>query len=394
MKSRIILYVCVLFYIYSCNSVETPPTLPDMLVLVGSEQQAVDFGFIKSEHAQTPFLDELAANGFIFTNGYFLSDDRRANIRSILHGISPMRYRSELDSLMKSYLMRMSFVSQEDIARWQDNFLSEQLRQYPTMPRELTEKGYEATFIGPESSIYPKAAGFDKIIEFNTNYVPSRDGDLIVKAFHEFAQSKSPQFVFLVTPTLSEQYIKSFSTPSETVDSTTQAQQYFAHCTAYDLFYNKIFNLFKQTRPAAERISVFIQSSGKRDANDLAFRSPVIFHTESIRPAASKALVQSTDIFPTLMDLIDAQIPESLTGLSLEEVLKGQKEKVRNSVVGNFSDGYFIRNHNIFFITDTELKTHRLYELSQDPYCRDNMIDYHPAKTKRYVSELETLMGE
>ena len=115
-------------------------------------------------------------------------------------------------------------------------------------------------------------------------------------------------------------------------------------------------------------------------------RVPLIFHCPALllQGIESKALVELTDIAPTILELIGENIPEWMTGKSLFKILKGTKSPDfhKNSVYCEYIDALdaldatratMYRTEKYKLIIYHGHNTGELYNLETDPEEFNNL---------------------
>lgn len=78
--------------------------------------------------------------------------------------------------------------------------------------------------------------------------------------------------------------------------------------------------------------------SGKQNQYDHTLRVPLFIAGPGIPPGRTAAMVYLRELYPTSCDLAGIAIPESVTGRSFAEVLKGESEGHHDAVFGSFTD--------------------------------------------------------
>ena len=109
-----------------------------------------------------------------------------------------------------------------------------------------------------------------------------------------------------------------------------------------------------------------MQMWGKHSAFEEANRSAFIVKAPGIKPQVSSALVESLDIFPTLLDYCqpkDKKINHELDGLSLKKLLKGEENSVREAAKSYWRGKVSIRTKTHRLITDKSGKKVELYKM-------------------------------
>ena len=129
---------------------------------------------------------------------------------------------------------------------------------------------------------------------------------------------------------------------------------------------------------------------GKHNLFEEALRSPLIITYPEIQKKgkASKAIVETVDIFPTLCDLAEITIPDFANGVSLKSTLDNPKSKGHDAYSYN-SGGNTIRTNQYRF---TELRNgfYELYDHKVDPYETNNIANKNP----KLVEQLKPLLDK
>jgi len=116
------------------------------------------------------------------------------------------------------------------------------------------------------------------------------------------------------------------------------------------------------------------------------------------RQSAKKigGLVQHTDICPTLLDLLNVEIPGRITGRSLRRHIESGENVQTDYIVGGWDNHGFVRTPEWNYIDrwnpgETYLE---LYDTREDPIESINVVDHHPAiaadlrnKLMRYIRQ-------
>ena len=73
---------------------------------------------------------------------------------------------------------------------------------------------------------------------------------------------------------------------------------------------------------------------GKQNLYDHSLRVPLAISGPGISPGTNNSLVYLLDVFPTLCDLTGMPIPDTVEGVSLAPILRGQTNSLRSSILG------------------------------------------------------------
>ncbi len=143
---------------------------------------------------------------------------------------------------------------------------------------------------------------------------------------------------------------------------------------------------------------------GKNGMHDFSYRSPVLFYWKDRIQTTfnTTSLVTSADIVPTILDLAGARIPEGLDGRSLKPLIEGKPMQERTHIVGyndkrrvpDYAFGkeeaaYYVRTHRWQFIWRPELEEMQLYDVTVDPFARNDLIKNFPHLVDGFLSNIE-----
>ncbi|MBN1458188.1 MAG: sulfatase [Armatimonadetes bacterium] len=106
-----------------------------------------------------------------------------------------------------------------------------------------------------------------------------------------------------------------------------------------------------------------------------------------------RALTETVDIFPTILDLLGLTAPESVQGESLVPLITGASPAVHDFVFARAEGAprsYLIRNQNWAMILFRGGKLRALYDLEADPWQVRNVIDDRPEVAERMIAAFRT----
>ncbi len=119
-------------------------------------------------------------------------------------------------------------------------------------------------------------------------------------------------------------------------------------------------------------------------------RAPLLIRAPGVKANgnSSKALVEFIDIYPTLCDLADLPIPESLDGVTLTPLLESTAEKVKDVAISQYPRhhegrehmGYAMRTDRYRYVEwidaqSGDITARELYDHSTDSQENDNIAD-------------------
>ena len=121
---------------------------------------------------------------------------------------------------------------------------------------------------------------------------------------------------------------------------------------------------------------------GKHTLSEYALRSALIIKTPGMPDPGipTDAIVESTDIYPTLLDLTGLSIPDYLVGQSLKGILQDPQAKVDQTAFSYFRKGISMRlpRYRITKYFRKEKPIIELYDYQADPYETLNIAGEHP----------------
>ena len=144
---------------------------------------------------------------------------------------------------------------------------------------------------------------------------------------------------------------------------------------------------------------------GKGGSNLRRYNTGIVWQMRfpDAKPRTIPALVQSHDVMPTLLDLLD--VPYARTqGQSVMPLVRGKADSLRESAVigwaqfaeGNARAHASVRTHDWNYVrpVHTDDAPYLLYNLADDPLENDNVIDKHPHVAASLERDLEGVVGQ
>ena len=317
---------------------ETSPVAkrPNIVVFLSDDHGQLDSTPYGATDVTTPNMQKLADGGMTFTRAFIASPACAPSRAALLTGMMPARNGAEANHTYK----------RDDVA---------------PLPAVLQRQGYETAAFGKVAHKTTDAAryGFDKI--------DGRADAKVVEAFLESRDQTKPLCLFVGThePHVpwpdSEGYspteVKLPPTFIDTPETRQLRARYYSDVTKADTLLGKIREL---TTKKLGPDSLWIYSSdhgaqwpfGKWNLYDAGIRVPLIVAWPGVITPGSRsdAMVQWTDLLPTLIDvaggsLPDPSGPDRLDGRSFLPVLLGKTTKHRSEIFTTHSgDG----NMNIY----------------------------------------------
>jgi arylsulfatase A-like enzyme len=108
-----------------------------------------------------------------------------------------------------------------------------------------------------------------------------------------------------------------------------------------------------------------------------------------------KALVETTEIFPTVLEAFGVKKPPKAHGESLLPLMSGEKEKIRDyAYMGYFKQSMRVSDHKwAFHMYQMKGKEPELYDWENDPEQLNNVIEQNPEKAMELELELRRFIA-
>tara|TARA_A100001011_G_scaffold394850_1_gene488236 strand:+ start:340 stop:1746 length:1407 start_codon:yes stop_codon:yes gene_type:complete len=445
-----VLFLVLFFCCNGNNSTSSKKQLPNIILIIGDDHGYPYFGFMGSKYVKTPNMDSLAKNGTVFTNGYVPDNHCRPALKSLITGILPTDYKRIEQKIKSDNMLEDEFLmlSEKEKIKWINNFEYHSLQYFETLPKLLMSKGYNSFQSGKWWEYHHEYGGFiDGMTKgWKREKVDGRNwfqqfmggkgtdiGRVTNKPVFDFInQNKKDPFFIWYAPQLPHY---PFDAPNKYLDLyknkgfSKSAVQYYANCTWFDdsvgdlvkfLRDNDILNNTLliyvndngwEQEPNQEFIDHPIRShnggdKGKLSVYDQSYRTPIIFSWRNKLPfdKRKKDLIHTTDIFATILDLINISPPENIHGISYKEVINDKISNPRNFIVGNSnkirdisinadpmgkdSENYWVRSGEWFFRNNLTDETQSLFNLREDQFCNTNLAPDMPNITNEMLNKI------
>jgi iduronate 2-sulfatase len=114
---------------------------------------------------------------------------------------------------------------------------------------------------------------------------------------------------------------------------------------------------------------------GKHNTMHLSLRVPLIIRVPGKIPAVTKALVETSDIFPTLCTLAALKVPPTVQGRTFTNLFDQPEAAFRDCAHSRFGGGEAIVTENLTYTSYSNDKTRMLYNLRVDPQENSNVAN-------------------
>ncbi len=410
--------------------------LPNIVLIVGDDQGYPYFGFMGADYVETPNMDELAASGIVFTDGYVPDNHCRPSLQTLMTSTLPIQYKKDAENIRKTERLKQQGLDEEEMAKWESDFQFHAMKYFNTLPKILADYGYSSFQGGKWWEYNYQNGGFTH--GMTTGWTPEdrAEGSSWFKKFmggsglelaratmepvYEFVEQNAESPFFLWYAPELPHY--PFDAPDKYYniyadkDMTESAKRYYANCTWFDDGVGELMRFLKEKGEFDNTLFVYVNDNGweqnpdqefrhdslrwhnggdkgKLSIFDQSFRTPIIFSWEGKIEGGTRNsnLIHSADIPATVLDLIEKPIPDSYFGESYKDVISGKALSIRNEIFGNVTqmrweedmmgrkvDGYWVRTPEWFFKWNKTTEEVGLYDMYKDPSNNENLMDDNP----------------
>ena len=449
-SKNLILFLLLLFSCGGNNSVLKNKQLPNIVLIIGDDHGYPYFGFMGSKYVKTPNMDSLAKNGTVFTNGYVPDNHCRPALKSLITGLLPTEYKRIEQKIKSDKMMEDSFLMMNETEKmeWVNNFEYHSLQYFETLPKLLQSKGYNSFQSGKWWEYHYDYGGFtDGMTKgWKREKVNGRNwfqqfmggegteiGRVTNKPVFDFINknNRDPFFIWYA-PQLPhypfdapEKYLKLYRNKG----FSKSAEKYYANCTWFDDGVGDLMKFLKEKSLLKNTLLVYVNDNGweqepnqefidhpirshnggdkgKLSVYDQSFRTPIIFSWPDQIPANAekKDLIHSTDIYATILDLVNIFPPNESHGASYKNVINDKAYNIRKEIIGNSNkvrdigqdadpmgkdeENYWIRSGQWFFRINLTNNTQALYNLREDQFCNQNLASERPNISNEMLNKI------
>ena len=411
---------------------------PNIVLIIGDDHGYPYFGFMGADYVHTPNMDQLAASGTLFTDGYVSDNHCRPSLQTLITGLLPIDFHQRNFELMNEAISSLK-INEDSIQAFKERFdrMAQGFPYFVTLPKLLAEIGYVSFQGGKWWEYSYQNGGFTHGMTKGWTQEELKEPGWFIKHMGgdgmDLARvTNQPVFDFLEKTTGHPFFIwYAPSLPHYPFDAplkyyslykdqelSESAKQYYANCTWFDESVGELIKHLKEIGAFDHTLFIYVNDNGweqephqefsddpmrshnggdkgKSSIYDMSFRSPIIFSWNDVIPAGirSDALIHSSDIPATILDLVGINLPDDFFGISFKAVIEGTIEDLRDHVLGNVIttrsrdpnevmgrhvEGYWIRQDHWFMrwhVTDNEIE---LFDLRNDRRNEYNRSDEFP----------------
>ena len=387
---------------------------PNVILIVGDDMGWTDYGFMGHPVVHTPHLDKLAKESAHFPNGYVPTSLCRASLATLLTGLYAHQHKICCNDPPEG-------VDRKEMLPF--------LRDAPTIPRLLKEKGYRSFQTGKFWEGHYTNGGFTH--GMTTKGRHGEEGLVIgrktMKPICDFIEDcgKTPFFVWYapMMPHLPhdppERILKRYQAPGRD----ERQAKYWAMCEWFDETCGELLGWLDKKGLSDNTLVVFVIDNGwiqatgpvkkndqfetrsKNTAYDAGVRTPIIIRWPGhVKPGKYADLVSTIDLAPTILTACGVKPPAKMPGLSLLDVAAGKGKLPRERVYGeiylhncvkvgepSLSLTYrWVRQDRWKLIVPADAKQKlELYDLDADPYEKKDLAGGEAERVKKLRETLD-----
>ncbi|HEX6987143.1 MAG TPA: sulfatase-like hydrolase/transferase [Planctomycetaceae bacterium] len=398
-----------------------PPRRPNVLLLFTDDQRADAVGAFGHPVLKTPNLDSLVESGFVMNAAYCLGSDVGAvctpSRNMLLSGRAYFRWEGRL--------------APPEPANWPDSMRAAGYETY-----HHGKKGNTATLIQArfDHNKYLKDDQQERlsgepgreIVDEAIEFLKARDGDKPFFMYLAFGNPHDPRVA-------AERYRALYDRASiplpanyrpvhpfdngwmtgrdealapwpRTEDEIRRhLHDYYATISGLDFHVGRLLATLDGLGLRGDTLIVFSSDNGlavgshglmgKQNVYEDGLRVPLVLNGPGIGKGRSDALVYLLDLYPTVLDLVGAEVPPGLDGRSFAGVLRGETDRHRDEILLAYEDVQrSLRDGRWKLIRYPHINRTQLFDLASDPHeTRD--LSTEPDQAER-IERLMTLLAQ
>jgi arylsulfatase A-like enzyme len=178
--------------------------------------------------------------------------------------------------------------------------------------------------------------------------------------------------------------------------------EYYATITAMDHHIGRILQALDELKLTRDTIILFSADQGisvgshgllgKQNLYDHGMKSPLFFAGPGVSRGGSDTLVYLLDIYPTVCDLVGAEVPKGIDGVSFKPVLTGKSKAARGDLLLAYRDVQRAwRDDRWKLIRYPQVDVTQLFDLKNDPHEIKNLAEdpAHAARVTDMIGKLK-----
>jgi arylsulfatase A-like enzyme len=407
---------------------------PNVLFLFADDMRPESLGALGDPVVKTPNLDSLVKRGFVLTNAYNFG----GNSPAVCMPSRNMVMSGKVYNRWKDYLPPGAAEARRGKMSPADG---------PNFPLSMKKAGYETWHYGKKGNSANLIQGrFDHVHYLQQDHMDRAHGEPgkeIIDGAIEFISERDAQkpfFMYLgfsnphdarvakqsyrdMYPETEMRLPKNFLpvhpfdngemvvrdellSPWPRTESEIRRtwQDYYATITGLDTQIGRLLHSLKEKGLLENTVIVFSADQGiaigshgllgKQSLYDHSTKSPLVFSGPGVPTGRSSALVHLLDIYPTVCDLVGADVPTGIDGASFKPVIEGKSKEARQDLMLAYMDKQrAARDSRYKLIRYPHVDVTQLFDLENDP---DEIKDLsqnpdQQERVKKMLSRLEIL---
>lgn len=408
---------------------------PNIVFILSDDQAWTDYGFMGHEHIETPNLDKLANESLTFTRGYVPTSLCAPSLASIITGVYPRTHGVLANDRVLPGDVKNKGGESDWRTSWRPKNYATVIENFnkikTTLPKLLKDKGYLSFQTGKWWLGNYKNGGFDAGMTHGDPERGGRHGDYGLEIGREgmdtlynyidLALKKEKPFFMWYAPFLPH-------SPHNPPDSLLQkylpkapteyVAKYWAMCEWFDITCGQLLDYIEDKGETENTLFVYVCDNGwvqnetnaayneisKRSPYDYGLRTPIMYKWKGkITPKMDTlSLVSSLDMVPTVLGLLNMDIPKALDGVN---ILDPNALAERDALFGEiYAHDFNTIDSSLFYrmamtnpykliLPDETNKTDekiQLFNIYQDPYEQNDISASHPEIVEALKQKIKT----
>ena len=410
-----VLPLLVLFLLY-LTATASGSDRPNVLFLFADDQRPDTIGALGNEAIKTPHLDALVQRGFTFHNAYCMGSTMGAVCnpsRHMMHsGMSLFRYKSaQPKNGFGAVMRRAGYVTYHQSKRGNTARSFHQEFEFSSYLNdgEVLRSGHDGRAAADNAIAFLKEKwDRKKPLFMYIGFAGPHDPRVAAERWLDlYDREKIPlppnfkPFHPIDNGWMTGRDERLAPWPRTEEDTRRQLHEYYGCISSIDDNIGRIIAQLKELGEYDNTIIIFSADHGlavgshglfgKQNLYEHSMGAPLVFAGPGVPRGSSDAFASLYDFFPTVSELAEAQVPSGLDGQSLAPIIRGEKQRVRDTVFLAYERGQRAVRHGDWKLYRFPLVNHTmLFNLQDDPHEMKNLADEHQDKVAEMMARLAT----
>ena len=417
---------------------------PNVVMILSDDQAWGDYSFMGHPEIETPRLDELARSGLTFKRGYVPDSLCRPSLATIISGLYPHQHGIVGNDPPIPKSIRKQTAKKGPGAVYRDpayvqvrNDFLRHADKMTTLPEYLKPHGYRSLQTGKWWEGHFSRGGFDEGMTSGNFAQDGRHGDVgltigreglgPIENFLDRAKVSKQPFFLWYAPMLPHTPHNPPQALLEKYRSKTDSlpiAKYWAMCEWFDQTCGQLLDAIDDRGMKENTIVVYVTDNGwindpeaskyaprsKRSPNEGGIRTPIMISWPGhIEPKMDEVnLASSIDLVPTVLDLLDLSVPETLPGISLVDTKAvGSRKQLFGEIFehdivamddpeASLMYRWIIHGDHKLIVPSERISNGKteLYDLAKDPAENQDLAGRLPELQSKLQSELEAFASD